>query len=195
MSETEMLETTEAKAPSVGTWKADTAHSNVNFTARYMMLSKVRGGFGRFDATIQVGETPEASSVAATIEAASIDTNNEMRDGHLKSPDFLDVERFPTLSFRSTKVERVGKRELRVSGDLTIRDVSRPVTLEVEFEGAGPDVRGNDRVAFSARTEIDREEFGITWNQALETGGVLVGRKIPIELDIQAIRRTAEQPA
>lgn len=172
--------------PAAGTWVIDPVHSNLGFVARYLMVTKVRGHFNDFSGTIHIADGPELSSVEVTITAASIDTENEMRDNHLRSPDFLDVERFPTLQFKSTKVEQTGDNELRVIGDLTIRDVTRPVVLEATFEGATSDLMGNSRVAFSATTEIDREDFGITWNQTLETGGVLVGRKIRIELETLA---------
>jgi polyisoprenoid-binding protein YceI len=193
MSKTE-IELAGLEAPPAGDWEIDAVHSNVTFTARYMMLSKVRGRFGSYAGTIHVGEIPEDSSVEVTIEAASIDTNNAMRDDHLRSPDFLDVERYPTLAFRSTKVERTGDTLLRVSGDLTIRDVTRPIVLEVEYDGyERRDLLDRSRIAFTATTEIDREEFGITWNQALETGGVLVGKTVGIELEIQAVRPAAER--
>ena len=179
--------------PAASTWTADPGHSSIGFTARYVMLSKVRGKFGTFDATIRVAGTIEDSSVEATIDAATIDTGNDMRDEHLRSADFLAVEQFPNLTFRSTKVERVGDETLRMLGDLTIRDVTRPVVLDAEFEGSGRDLSGKDRIAFSARTEIDREEFGISWNKALETGGVVVGPKVGIQIDIQAVREAEQE--
>ena len=192
MSQTEAA-VRETEAVPAGEWSIDAGHTNVVFTARYMMLTKVRGRFSSFEGTIHVGDEAEGSWAEGTIQAASIDTNNPKRDDHLRSPDFLDVERFPTLSFRSTKVERAGDTSLRVTGDLTIKDVTRPVVLDVEYEGYTPrDLMSKARVAFTARTEIDREDFGITWNQALETGGVLVGPKIGIEMEIQAVRPAKE---
>jgi polyisoprenoid-binding protein YceI len=153
------------------------------------MVAKVRGGFGKFSGSVTIGETPEDSSVTATIDAASIHTSDEMRDGHLRSPDFLDVEKYPTLEFKSTKVEQTGDTSLRADGELTIRDVTRPVSLDIDYLGLANDPFGNEHAVFSAQTEVDREEWGITWNKALETGGVLVGRKVKIELEIQAIRK------
>jgi polyisoprenoid-binding protein YceI len=174
--------------PDPGVYTIDPAHTTVGFVARYLMLTKVRGRFDRFAGEIHVEPTPEDSWVEVTIEAGSIDTNHPDRDAHLRSPDFLDVERFPTLSFRSTKVERTGDTALRVEGNLTIRDVTRPVVLDAEFLGMTPDPWGNSRAVFSGSTEIDRTEFGASWNVALETGGVLVGRQVQIELEVQALK-------
>jgi polyisoprenoid-binding protein YceI len=158
------------------------------------MLTKVRGRFADFEGTLHIGETPDQSWVEVSIDAASIHTDTETRDEHLRSPDFLDVERFPKLTFKSTKVERTGDTSLRVTGDLTIRDVTRPVVLDAEFEGTTKGIRGDTRVAFSANTEIDREEWGVMWNMTLETGGVLVGKRVRIELDVQAILQTDPTP-
>lgn len=175
------------EAPRAGTWTIDAAHSSVEVIARHLMLAKVRGRFGSFAGEIVVGDTPEDSSVEVTIDAASIDTGETKRDEHLRSPDFLDVENHPTLTFRSSGARRTSERTLEVDGDLTIRGVARPVTLDVEYLGVTQDPWGNTRAAFSATTEIDREEFGITWNQALETGGVMVGRKLKVELEVSAV--------
>lgn len=175
------------EAPRAGTWTIDAAHSSVEVIARHLMLAKVRGRFGSFAGEIVVGDTPEDSGVEVTIDAASIDTGEPKRDEHLRSPDFLDVENHPTLTFRSSGARRTGERTLEVDGDLTIRGVVRPVTLDVEYLGVTQDPWGNTRAAFSATTEIDREEFGITWNQALETGGVMVGRKLKVELEVSAV--------
>ena len=180
------------QAPPAGVWKFDQAHTNLSFVARYLMLTKVRGGFRDFDGALHIEETPERSSVEVSINAASIDTGNETRDEHLRSPDFLDVERFPKLTFRSTKIERTGDTTLQVTGDLTIRDVTRPVVLDAEYEGATKGMRGDSRVAFSAKTDIDRENWGVMWNMALETGGVLVGKMVRLELEVQAILQNAE---
>lgn len=176
------------QAPAEGVWEIDPGHSSVSFVARHLMISRVRGAFERFNGVITIGRVAEDSGVQATIEAASITTHDDKRDAHLRSPDFLDVERFPTLKFHSTKAERTGETSLVVAGELTIRDVTRPVTLQAEFAGATVDPWGNQRIGFTARAEIDREEFGITWNQALETGGVLVGKKVVIELEVAAVR-------
>lgn len=174
--------------PAPGDWVIDRAHSSVSFVARHMMVSKVRGHFGEFSGTIHVAEEAERSWAEIAIKAASIDTGTETRDTHLKSGDFLDVERFPELTFRSLRIEPGKGPTFRAHGQLTIRDVTRPIVLDVEYEGAILDTKGGTRVAFSAIGEIDREEFGITWNMALETGGVLVGRKVKIELEVAAVR-------
>ena len=160
----------ELELPTPGVWKIDPAHSSVTYSARHMMLSRVRGRFAGFDATIFVAEQPQDSWFQAVIDAASIDTNHRERDEHLRSRDFLQVDVFPTLSFQSTWISRAGETSLRVWGDLTIRDVTRPVSLDVEFVGVAPDPRGVVRAAFVARTEIDREDWGIVWNKPLDTG-------------------------
>ena len=174
--------------PGAGTWALDAAHSRVGFVARHMMVSKVRGHFARYQASVDIAEVPEDSSLAVSIEAASIDTGARDRDTHLRSPDFLDVERYPTIDFRSTRVEDAGNGTWKVTGDLTIRDQTHPVTLDVEFDGKGVNPWGAEVAAFSASTEIDREQWGLTWNAALETGGVLVGRKVRLELETELNR-------
>jgi polyisoprenoid-binding protein YceI len=151
------------------------------------MLTKVRGRFTAFDGSITVAERPEDSHVEVEIDAASIQTNMQMRDDHLKSGDFLDVERFPTLSFRSTELRPAGGTGFQVVGDLTIRDVTREVVLDAAFEGWGPGLQGGTLAAFSARTEIDREDWDMTWNVAVETGGLLVGKKVQIEIAVEAL--------
>jgi polyisoprenoid-binding protein YceI len=175
--------------PAAGTYALDVAHKRVGFVARHMMVSKVRGEFNEATATITVAEDPLQSSVVATIQAASVDTTQADRDAHLRSPEFLDAEKFPTLEFRSTGVKSRSGSEFVLVGELTIKDVTRPVELEVEFEGVGRSPFGQDIFGFSASTEIDREEFGLTWNVALETGGVLVSRKIKIEIEGEAVRQ------
>ena len=155
------------EAPAPGDWNIDPAHSELAFIARYLMVTKVRGGFGDFSGTLHIAENPEESSVEVTIKAASIDTGTPDRDKHLRSADFLDVERFPELRFKSTKVELTGGTSLTVTGDLTIRDVTKPVVLDAEFQGIARDPWGGTRAAFSATTEIDREEFGASWNVAI----------------------------
>ncbi|WP_422772440.1 YceI family protein [Plantactinospora sp. WMMC1484] len=176
--------------PTAGTYLLDQAHKRVGFMARHMMVSKVRGQFREAEATITVAENPLESSVSATIQAASIDTGQTDRDNHLRSGDFLESEKFPTLEFRSTGVKSHSGAEFVLDGELTIKDVTRPVELTVEFEGAGRSPYGQDIFGFTASTEIDREDFGLTWNVALETGGVLVGRKIKIEIEGEAIRQS-----
>ncbi|MFG3554048.1 YceI family protein [Micromonospora sp. NPDC047557] len=175
--------------PTAGTYALDAAHKRVGFVARHMMVSKVRGEFKEATATITVAEDPLQSSVVATIQAASIDTTQGDRDAHLRSPEFLDAEKYPTLEFRSTGVKSRRGNEFVLTGELTIKDVTRPVELEVEFEGVGRSPFGQDIFGFSASTEIDREEFGLTWNVTLETGGVLVGKKIKIEIEGEAVRQ------
>jgi polyisoprenoid-binding protein YceI len=187
-----IVSTASEAIPLKGQWKIDQAHTNLSFVARYLMVTKVRGRFADFEGTLHIGETPEQSSVEVSIDAASIQTDNETRDEHLRSPDFLAVELFPNLTFKSTKVEQTGDTSLKVTGDLTIRDVTRPVVLDAEFEGTTKGMRGDTRLGFSATTEIDREEWDVMWNMALETGGVVVGRRVRIELDVQAILQTGE---
>ncbi|KWV34531.1 MULTISPECIES: YceI family protein [Micromonospora] len=175
--------------PAAGTYLLDAAHKRVGFVARHMMVSKVRGEFADATATITVAEDPLQSAVSATIQAASINTAQADRDGHLRSPEFLDVEQFPTLEYRSTAVKSRDGNEFVLLGDLTIKGVTRQVELEVEFEGVGRTPFGTDVFGFTASTEIDREDFGLTWNVALETGGVLVGKKIKIEIEGEAVRQ------
>lgn len=175
------------QVPTSGDWIFDKPHSNLMFIARYAMLTKVRGHFTSFDGTIHVGERPEDSRVELTIDASSITTDNDMRDNHLRSGDFLDLQNHPTITFRSTKVEVLGEDRLRVTGDLTVRGVTKEVVLDTEYAGMAKDGYGRTRVAFSARTEIDRDQFGVSWNMALEAGGVLVGKRVQIELEIQAL--------
>jgi len=170
-------------------WNIDVSHSGVHFTARHMMFAKVHGRFTRWSGTLEVDEqNPAASHVSAEIEAASIDTSEEKRDGHLRSADFFDAEKHPKITFKSTKVEAKGSAASRVTGDLTIRGVTKPVTLAVELLGKGKDPWGNERIVFSGSTSVDRKEFGLMWNQVLEAGGVLVGDKIDINLEIEAVK-------
>lgn len=173
--------------PPVGRWKIDPAHSDVQFVARHMMISKVRGHFREFEGWLDIAERPEDSSVEVTINAASIDTGDPERDRHLRSPDFLDVERYPAITYRSTAVRPVDGDRYEVVGDLTIRHVTRSVTLDVEFEGVAVDPWGGVRAGFVATGEINRDEFDVTWNQALETGGFLVGKGVRVELDVEAV--------
>ena len=175
--------------PVAGRYVLDANHKRIGFVARHLMVSKVRGQFTDGTATITVAEDPLQSSVTATIQTASINTGQEQRDGHLTSPDFLDAEKFPTLEYRSTGVKSLDGNEFVLTGELTIKDVTVPVDLEVELEGVGRSPYGQDVFGFSATTEIDREAFGITWNVALETGGVMVGKKIKIEIEGEAIRQ------
>lgn len=174
----------------------DAAHSAINFSVRHMVFAKVRGRFGAWSAELHLDESDVARShVAVSIDVASIDTGVDKRDEHLRSADFFETERFPAMTFKSTRVEPGKGGRLKVTGDLTIRDVTREVVLEVEEGGRGKDPWGNERVAYSASAHIDRREFGLRWNQVLEAGGVLVGDRIDIELDIQAVRQAASQAA
>jgi polyisoprenoid-binding protein YceI len=182
---TRMINDVEGPAP--GDWVFDTVHTNIMFVARYAMLTKVRGRFNAFEGTIHVAEKPEESWVEVTIDAASISTDNEKRDEHLRSGDFIDLEHEPNITFRSTKVELVGGMELRVTGDLTIRGVEKEVAFDAEYAGVAVGVDGKTRIAFAAELEIDRDDFNVSWNMALETGGVLVSKRVKIELEVQAV--------
>lgn len=175
--------------PTAGTFALDPAHTRVNFVARHLMVSKVRGAFTEVSGEIVVGADPAESAVTAVISAASIGTGSADRDGHLRSPDFLDAERYPTLNFRSIGLVPGAENAFTLRGELTIRGVTREVELDVEFEGLARDPWGREVIGFTATTEIDREEFGMTWNQALETGGVLVGKKVKIEISAEGIRQ------
>ena len=160
----------------------------MEFIARHLMITKVRGRFGSFSGAFTVAEVPEESSVEVTIDAASVDTSQPQRDEHLRSADFLDAEHYPTLTFTSTSVTLDGD-DWKVAGDLTVHGTTRPVVLAVEFDGANTTPWGTQAVAFSASTEIDREDWGLTYNQALEAGGVVVGKKVRIELNVEAVLR------
>ncbi len=173
-----------AALPTPGSWVIDPSHSTVGRVARHLMVSKVRGRFTSFSGTVVVGDPLEDSSVTVSIDAASFTTGDEQRDAHVLSGDFLDVEAFPTLTFEGSEPRRQGD-DWVLPGLLTIRGTTRPVELEVEALGVITDPWGNPKAALSATAEIDREEFGITWNAALEAGGVLVGPKVRIELDVQ----------
>lgn len=175
--------------PAAGTFVLDPAHTRVGFVARHLMVSKVRGAFTQVTGEVVVAQDPAESSVTADIPAASIDTGVADRDTHLRSADFLDVDTYPALTFRSTGLTHTGDNEFTLRGELTIRDVTREVELALEFEGAARSPWGQEVIGFTATTEIDREDFGITWNQALETGGVLVGKKVSIEISAEAVRQ------
>lgn len=175
--------------PAPGVYDIDSKHATAEFVARHLMISKVRGRLDDISGTIRIGEVPEDSSVEVTIAASSVHTGDEQRDTHLRSEDFFDVENHPTWTFKSTAVEHAGGGGWKVSGDLTIRGTTRPVVLDTEFDGAHPTPWGPNAIAFSASTEIDREDWGLTWNMALETGGVMVGKKVRIELSVEAHAR------
>jgi len=175
--------------PTTGTFALDRSHTQVGFVARHLMVSKVRGRFTDFEGTIVVADDPSASSVEVTIQAASVNTNDENRDNHVRNNDFLSVEEFPTLSFRSTKVELKPRGDWKVYGDLTVRGVTRPVVLDVEFEGVIQDPWGNQRLGFTASGEIDRNDFGVSFNAALETGSFVVSPKVKLEIEAEAVRQ------
>jgi polyisoprenoid-binding protein YceI len=177
-------------------WNIDTVHSGINFSVRHMVVSKVRGRFAKFSGTLDLDDGDlTRSTIEVAIDAASIDTGTPQRDGHLRSPDFLDAERFPVLRFKSARIEKAGGDRYRVVGNLTIRDVAREVVLDVEYGGRAKDPWGNDRVGFIAKTSFDRKEFGLAWNQVLEAGGVLVGDRIDIDLEVQGVRAAAAAAA
>ncbi|MFZ0957304.1 MAG: YceI family protein [Candidatus Sulfotelmatobacter sp.] len=175
---------------STTTWTIDPAHAVAEFKVKHMMISNVKGQFHKLTGTLTLDESnPANSRVEAVIDAASIETRDPQRNGHLKSADFLDVEKFPTLSFKSTRVSVVGDGELAVEGDLTIRGVTRKVTFSVE--GPTPPTKdpwGNTRIGLSATTKINRKDFGLTWNASLETGGILVGEEVTITLDVEFLK-------
>ena len=175
------------EVPNAGTYGLDASHSEVGFSVRHLMVSKVKGRFSDVSGTITIAEDPLASSVEVTIGTASIDTRDEQRDAHLRSPDFFDVEQYPSMTYRSTKVSPAGKGRWLVEGDLSLHGVTRNVPLEVSFEGGATDPWGGIRAGFSARAELNREDFGLAWNQALETGGVVVGKKVTIEIEAEAV--------
>ncbi|MCI0633837.1 MAG: YceI family protein [Actinobacteria bacterium] len=170
--------------PTVGKWEIDPNHTTVEFVARHM-LTKVRGRFREVSGGIDIAERPEDSRVEVEIAAASIDTNTAMRDDDLRSERFLDVERFPRLTFSSTALRSIEGTRFELAGDLTIRDVTREVVLDCEYIGSQPDPYGNTVASFSAKTEIDREDFGMTWNVVMDAGSVLVGKRVQIELEIE----------
>jgi polyisoprenoid-binding protein YceI len=174
--------------PTPGTFSLDPAHTRVGFVVRHLMVSKVRGAFTDVSGEIVIGDDPTQSSVTAVMQAASITTGVEQRDNHIRTGDFLEIEKYPTLAFRSTGVTSVDGNEFTLSGELTIKDVTRPVELKVEFEGANRSPYGKDVFGFSATTEIDREEWGITYNMALETGGVMISKNVKIEIEGEAVR-------
>jgi polyisoprenoid-binding protein YceI len=172
------------------TWKFDTAHSTVGFWVRHLMVTKVHGAFTKWSGTLELDDQdPVRSHLEVQIDAASIDTKEPQRDGHLRSPDFFDVEKYPNITFKSTGVERAGEGHYHVTGDLTIRGVTHPVKLDVEDGGrAKHPMAGDHRAGFSAHGSIKRSEFGLTWNAALEAGGVAVSDKVEINLEVQAFR-------
>jgi len=177
-----------------GTWNVDPSHSTVGFVARHLMVTKVRGRFTDFGGAITIAQDPLQSSVQATVQLESVSTGDAGRDGHLRGADFFDTDNYKTMEFRSTSIERRGG-DYVLNGDLTIKGVTKPVAFELEFDGVSTDPWGNTKAGFTAETEINRKEWGLEWNVALEAGGVLVSEKVKIQLDIQAAYVPAEQPA
>jgi polyisoprenoid-binding protein YceI len=177
-------------------WEIDSSHSSVHFSVRHLVIAKVRGSFTRWSGTVQVPEGDfSQATVAVTIDASSIDTGVADRDGHLKSPDFFDVAQYPELRFVGKRVQPRSADEIDVVGDLTIKGTTREVVLRVEQHGQAKDPWGNVRTAFTAKTSIDRKDFGLTWNQMLETGGVMVGDRVEIEAEIEAVKQVEAQVA
>ncbi len=177
------------------TWQIDPVHSSLTFSVKHMMVSTVRGHFSGIRGTIDFDpESPQTARVEATVPAATIDTGSPDRDNHLRSADFFEAERYPEINFRSRKVERNGDSRYTVVGDLTVRGVTKPVVLDAEFFGIQKDPRMGTRAGLAATTTIDRKDFGLTWNVALESGGILVGDKVKIDLDVAAVQQ-AEQAA
>ena len=175
--------------PEAGTYSFDPSHSQVGFVVRHLVVAKVRGAFNAFDGAITIADDPSQSSVEVTIDTNSIDTRDEQRDGHLRNADFFDVENHPTMTYKSTRVSHEKGNRWLVDGDLTIKGVTRSVPLEVELEGVTKDPWGNTRAVFSASAQIDRDAFGLSWNQALETGGFLVGKDVKIEIELETVRQ------
>jgi polyisoprenoid-binding protein YceI len=175
------------EVPVAGVYEIDGAHTSVEFVGRHLMITKVRGRFSDVQGRITIAENPEDSHVEVEIGAESVSTGNSDRDNHLRSADFFDVDQFPTITFRSTLVRALPNATWEVLGDLTVHGTTRPVILQVDFDGAVVSPIGDERIGFSAATEVNREDFGLTWNVALETGGLLVGKTARIELAIQAI--------
>jgi len=180
---------TTAPSTATGTYTIDPSHSRIGFVARHAMVTKVRGSFNEFTGTgFFDAENPAASRLELTIEAASIDTRNADRDGHLRSNDFFDMEQFPQITFVSTAVEAVDDATYRVTGDLTIKGVTKPVTVDFEYGGTATDPFGNDRLGFDGSVVINRKDWGVAWNAPLEAGGVLVSEKVTLEFEVSAIK-------
>ena len=183
------MTTTTDFLPLTGTYTLDTAHSRIGFVARHAMVTKVRGAFNEFEGTATIdGTDPENSSVSVTVQVTSVDTRNAQRDGHLLSSDFFEQETYPTITFASTAIKHLGGADFEVTGDLTIKGTSKSITFPLEFTGAAKDPFGNDRVGFEGSTSLVRSDYGISFNAALETGGVLVSDKITLEFEISAIK-------
>ena len=176
-----------------GDYTIDASHSRLGFVARHAMVTKVRGSFNEFSATATFDPAnPAATTAEVSVDVASIDTRSEQRDGHLRSGDFFDVETYPKLTFVSTSVEQTDEETLRVTGDLTIKSTTKPVTIDFTFTGAATDPFGNERVGFEGSVVVNRKDWDLTWNAALETGGVLVGKNVKIHIDVEAVKAAEE---
>lgn len=182
--------TSQVPGYTAGIWDIDAAHSEVGFSVRHMMVSKVRGRFGAFSGTLTTADDVLASVVEATIEMNSIDTNNSQRDGHLRTNDFFSIDEFPTMSYRSTAIRPDGSDYL-VGGELTLRGVTKPVVLKLELNGFGPDAYGGTRAGFTGTTQINRKDFGVSLDMPMDGGGAVVGDKIDIHLEVEAVLRQA----
>ena len=184
-----MATTQQPQASPITQWRIDPSHSSVGFAVKHMMISTVRGHFSAVDGTVHADSTDwTRSTVELSIQSASIDTREDKRDAHLRSPDFFDAEAYPAITFKSTRIERVASDQYRLIGDLTIRGVTKPITLAVTDEGQGKDPWGGARAGFSVSGTLDRRAFGLNWNQALELGGWLVGNDIKLEIDVQLVK-------
>lgn len=173
--------------PTAGTWTVDPAHTAIEFQVKHLMIAKVKGRFADFEGAVTIADDPTRSSVDLKIRAASIDTRTQQRDDHLRSPDFFEVDKYPELSFTSTAVGHEHGDDWKIRGDLTIHGVTKPVTLTIEYNGQTADPWGGQRAFFSAETKIEREDWGLTYNQALEAGGWVVGKEIKITLEVEAV--------
>jgi polyisoprenoid-binding protein YceI len=177
-------------------WNVDKAHSDITFRVRHMVIARVRGTFGRWEAELEVDPDDLGSSrVEVRVDTASIDTREESRDAHLRSPDFFHVEEHPEMVFRSTRVEKLDGEHLKIWGELSIRDITKEIPLDVEYSGRLTDPWGNDRIGFLARGKVDRKDFGLVWNAPIEAGGVLVGDEVEISVDLEATRAKEQQQA
>ncbi|MFJ9642373.1 YceI family protein [Streptomyces sp. NPDC101206] len=184
------LDVDPALAALTGDYTIDAAHSSIGFTVRHAMVTNVRGTFGDYSGTLHLdGGDPSRSAASIDVEIASVDTGIADRDAHLRGDDFFSAETFPKMTFRSTAAARVGADTYRITGDLTIKDVTRPLSIDLEFNGSATDVYGNERVGFEGSAEILRSDWGLTWNAALEAGGVMVSDKVKLTFDISAVRQ------
>lgn len=184
------MSTTDTTTPTAtGTYTIDPSHSRIGFVARHAMVTKVRGSFNEFEGSGYFdADNPAKSHLELTVQAASIDTRNADRDGHLRSNDFFDMEKYPTISFTSTSVEKVDEENYRVTGDLTVKDVTKPVTVDFEYGGIAVDPFGNTRLGLDGSVKVNRKDWGVNWNAALEAGGVLVSEKVTLEFEVSAIK-------